>query len=147
MPIKSFESLIQDYPHEVTILSQASSFIYTYFDNISWAGFYLVEGDSLYLGPFNGKPACTYIPFSKGVCGACATKQEVVVVNDVHKFPGHIACDEGANSEIVLPIFVNNSLYAVLDIDSYSFNRFEQDCKLFEELALIVSKELNKIKR
>ena len=146
MQIKSFESLIKDYPHEVTILSQASSYIYNYFDNISWAGFYLVEGDSLYLGPFNGKPACTYIPFSKGVCGACATSKEVIIVKDVHKFPGHIACDEEANSEIVLPIIVNNKLYAVLDIDSYSFDRFEKDKDTFIRIAEIISSELNKIK-
>ncbi len=145
MDIKSFESLIKDYSHEVTILSQTSSFIYNYFEDISWAGFYLVEGDSLYLGPFNGKPACTYIPFSKGVCGGCATRKEVIVVSDVHKFSGHIACDEGANSEIVLPIFVNNELYAVLDIDSYKFDRFEKDKDMFISIANIVSNELNKI--
>jgi len=145
MDIKSFESLIKDYSHEVTLLSQTSSFIYNYFEDISWAGFYIVEGDNLYLGPFNGKPACTYIPFSKGVCGGCATRKEVIVVSDVHKFPGHIACDEGANSEIVLPIFVNNKLYAVLDIDSYKFDRFEKDKDMFISIASIVSNELNKI--
>lgn len=146
MITKSFENLIKDYPHVVTVLAQSASFIYNTFEDISWSGFYIAKDNSLYLGPFNGKPACSDIPFSKGVCGTCASNQKTIIVPDVHKFPGHIACDEGALSEIVIPIFVNNNLYAVLDIDSYKLDRFSNDHIIFENIVKIIENKLNSLK-
>ncbi|HAQ56146.1 MAG TPA: hypothetical protein DCR44_01905 [Acholeplasmatales bacterium] len=94
------------------------------FDDINWAGFYLFDGVKLTLGPFQGKPACTTITLDRGVCGRAATLQETVVVPDVRRFPGHIACDEASRSEIVVPLVVKGTLFGVLDVDSASLARF-----------------------
>ena len=95
---------------------------------LNWAGFYLASGDMLHLGPFQGRTACTQIPFGRGVCGTAAATRQVQVVPDVQRFPGHIACDSASRSEIVLPIWVDGQVFGVLDIDSPSLNRFtEQD--------------------
>lgn len=91
-----------------------------------WTGFYFVNGPELVLGPFQGPVACTRIPFSKGVCGTSWEKMETIVVPDVHKFPGHIACSEVSCSEIVVPIIRNSIVVAVLDIDSEKYNTFDQ---------------------
>lgn len=91
-----------------------------------WTGFYFVKGPELVLGPFQGPVACTRIPFSKGVCGTSWEKMETIVVPDVHKFPGHIACSEVSCSEIVVPIIRNSIVVAVLDIDSEKYNTFDQ---------------------
>lgn len=104
-----------------------------------WTGFYRVdqESDQLVLGPFQGPVACTRIPFGKGVCGTAWERGETVIVPDVHKFPGHIACSSASNSEIVVPVFQNNQIIAVLDIDSTEFNTFDHTDK--EWLEKIVS--------
>jgi GAF domain-containing protein len=94
--------------------------------DVSWVGFYLFNGTALYLGPFQGKVACVDITLDRGVCGLAARTKKTVIVPDVHKFPGHIACDEGSNSEIVIPLMKNNQLIGVLDIDSYTFARFDK---------------------
>lgn len=144
--VSSFKELISDLKHDVTVLAQTSSYIYHMFDNISWAGFYIVDEDSLYLGPFNGPIACTEIPFSRGVVGACATSKETIVVPNVNLFPGHIACDALSASEIVLPIFNKNKLYAVLDIDSHLLNRFDDEIVTeIKKIALEVSNTISKI--
>jgi GAF domain-containing protein len=97
------------------------------------------------LGPFQGKVACNVIEVGKGVCGSSAKTGKTIVVPDVNKFPGHIACDEASRSEVVVPVFVNQKLYGVLDIDSAKLNRFqEKDVKLFEEATIVVSKHLSK---
>ncbi len=106
-------------------MSNLSALLKQSFPSFSWVGFYLVEDDALWLGPFQGKVACTRIEIGKGVCGTAAKHCQTVVVPDVHKFEGHIACDSGSNSEIVVPILKNNELIGVLDIDSYEFNNFD----------------------
>jgi GAF domain-containing protein len=98
--------------------------IWQHLPDINWAGFYFLHGDELVLGPFHGKPACVRIAMGKGVCGAAAARKKTVVVPDVHKFPGHIACDTASNSEIVVPLIRKGQLIGVLDIDSPSYDRF-----------------------
>ena len=95
--------------------------------DINWAGFYLMERDTLYLGPFQGKPACIRIPLGQGVCGNAAQKDQILRVYDVHEFEGHIACDSASRSEIVLPVHSDGSVIAVLDIDSPLTGRFSQE--------------------
>lgn len=114
-----------DYP--VTVLANASALLYDSLENLNWAGFYVARDDRLLLGPFQGKPACTVIPFGKGVCGTAALRNETVLVKDVHQFPGHIACDSASASEIVVPIHKDGKLYGVLDIDSPLTGRFTED--------------------
>lgn len=116
--------------YEITTLSNAAALINQYMSDISWVGFYLFEDNKLILGPFQGRVACTEIDLGKGVCGTCAKLRDVVIVKDVHQFEGHIACDSRSNSEIVLPIIINDKLYGVLDIDSTSFDRFKENDKL-----------------
>ena len=109
--------------------------------NTNWVGFYIVDKEqkNLVLGPFQGKVACTRIPFNKGVCGHCYTTKEAIYVKDVHQFPGHIACDSATNSELVIPIIQNNEVVALLDIDSIEFDRFSpEEVLAFSE----VTKEL-----
>jgi GAF domain-containing protein len=108
----------------VTNLSNVSALLNQFLENINWVGFYLVRNNELHLGPFQGLPACVRIPFTRGVCGACATTLQTQRVDDVHQFPGHIACDSASNSEVVIPIIINNQLYGLLDIDSPLYNRF-----------------------
>ena len=101
--------------------------------------------ETLLLGPFQGKVACTKIPFNKGVCGKCATTLETILVPNVHEFPGHIACDSASNSEICIPIIINNKFYGLLDIDSPIINRFSViDKSNLEKLTQIITNELDK---
>ncbi|MCK9426282.1 MAG: GAF domain-containing protein [Ignavibacteriaceae bacterium] len=117
-------------------LSNCAAALKQTFEKISWVGFYLFDGEKLYLGPFQGKVACTKIELGKGVCGTSALKKETIIVQDVNAFPGHIACDDGSNSEIVVPILKENELIGVLDLDSYLFSAFsETDKKYLEELT------------
>jgi L-methionine (R)-S-oxide reductase len=92
---------------------------------INWAGFYWLKGCELVLGAFQGKPACVRIPMNRGVCGTAAARRETLIVENVHEFPGHIACDAASNSEIVLPLLKNNRIIGVFDIDSPVFKRFD----------------------
>lgn len=120
-------------------LANASALLYMSLDAINWAGFYLVREGQLVLGPFQGKPACIRIDFGKGVCGNAAAKDTVLVVPDVHAFPGHIACDAASNSEIVVPIHHAGRLTAVLDIDSPLYGRFApQDREGLERFCAIL---------
>jgi L-methionine (R)-S-oxide reductase len=104
--------------------AQFSAFIFQELEHLNWAGFYLNKDDMLVLGPFQGKVACVRIPFARGVCGEAARTRQTVIVADVHAFPGHIACDSASNSEIVMPVLVNERLIGVFDIDSPQLNRF-----------------------
>ena len=123
----------------ITNLSNASALLNT-LEDINWCGFYFKEGDSLYLGPFQGDVACTIIPISKGVCGKAAREAKTVIVPNVNEFPGHIACSNLSKSEIVTPIILNNEVKAVIDIDAPIYNRFnENDQKLLEELAEVLA--------
>lgn len=140
---QQYTALIECNNDEITILSNTSAFIMQNFKDISWAGFYLFKNNELVLGPFQGKIACTNIPLTKGVCGKAASSKETVIVEDVHQFAGHIACDSESNSEIVVPLIKNNQLYGVLDLDSTSFNRFTfNDQIIFEEIASILVQHL-----
>ena len=107
-----------------------SALVFNFLPDLNWAGFYLLRGDSLILGPFQGKPACVRIPVypqPRGVCGNCAFHGKTFLVPNVHEFPGHIACDTASNAEIVLPIIVNGKLIGVFDIDSPTISRFDAD--------------------
>ncbi|MFW5842177.1 MAG: GAF domain-containing protein [Bacillota bacterium] len=122
-----------------TSLSNISALLAVYMDDINWVGFYLNDGEKLCLGPFQGKPACTEIPFTKGVCGEAARDKKVMVVDDVLKRDDHIACDADSRSELVVPLVKHGKLLGVLDIDSPSFNRFGDDeVTIAKEVARVI---------
>ena len=123
-------------------LSNVAALLGWYLKRVNWVGFYLVDGDQLILAPFHGLPACTRIKIGKGVCGASFKDKKQFNVPDVHKFPGHIACDSASNSELVTPILKNGEVLGVLDIDSPEFNRFnEADNELCNKIAQIVAEK------
>ena len=123
----------------ITNLSNASA-VLNQLDNINWCGFYITKGNTLYLGPFQGDPACTTIPFGKGVCGTAAKEKRTIIVDDVSKFEGHIACSSLSRSEIVVPIIKNNEVVALIDIDSPINNRFgDEDKKTLQLVAVFMS--------
>ena len=126
---KMLRSLVEHTPYVTANLANASALLADALKDINWVGFYLMEGNDLVLGPFQGKVACVEIPVGKGVCGAAAERKEIVRVENVHEFPGHIACDCASNSEIVLPIHVNGAVWGVLDIDSPLIGRFTEEDK------------------
>lgn len=110
----------------ITTLSNLSAYLNYFLDDINWVGFYLFDGEQLFLGPFQGLPACTRIAIGEGVCGNAAKDRMTYVVKDVDAFPGHIACDSASKSEIVVPIIVKDKLWGVLDIDAPTLARFDQ---------------------
>lgn len=121
--------LFEDCPHRMANLANASAVLNLAMDQINWVGFYLLEWEKqqLILGPFQGKPACVEIPVGKGVCGTAVAKDEIMLIKDVHEFPGHIACDADSRSEIVLPIHAGGKIIGVLDIDSPVTARFDEE--------------------
>ncbi len=129
--------------HIISNLANISSILYNQLENINWLGFYLADNqnEELYLGPFNGLQATTNISYKNGVCGYAATTKQTVVVEDVHCFEGHIACDLNSRSEIVIPVFkANGELFAVLDVDSPIKGRFlAEDQAYFESIAQLVT--------
>ena len=134
-------------PYAIPNLANCSALLFYALKDINWAGFYLTKIDAstgkeyLLLGPFQGKTACIRIPSGRGVCGTALATKEIQLVKDVHEFPGHIACDSASNSEIVLPIFQNDNVVGVLDIDSPLFARFEEeDKKGLQTLVTILEK-------
>ncbi len=146
MLLEQLKVLIEDCDYELSILSNVSALLNQSLEDISWVGFYLYQDDQLILGPFQGKVACTNIPIGRGVCGTTAQNKTTTIVPNVHEFAGHIACDSATNSEIVVPIFVNEKLYGVLDIDSISFDRFnEQDQLKLEQAMTILGNKLASI--
>lgn len=126
---EQMKALAEDVDWEISNLSNASALLYQTLPNLNWAGFYLYRNGRLELGPFQGRTACTVISMGKGVCGTAAASDRTVVVPDVHRFSGHIACDSASNSEIVIPIHRDGKLYGVLDIDSPAFDRFSEEDK------------------
>ena len=122
-------ALTEDVPYEIANLSNASALLWENLPDINWAGFYKMVDGILVLYPFQGKPACIRIPVGRGVCGTAVAEDKTQLVYDVHKFPGHIACDCASNSEIVVPIHVNGQVWGVLDIDSPSIGRFTEEDK------------------
>lgn len=138
---KQLEALTDTEHHPLPNLSNVSALIYTSMADINWAGFYLMERDSLMLGPFQGKPACIRIPLGKGVCGTAVEQDCIQLVDDVHQFPGHIACDCDSKSEIVVPIHYDGHVIGVLDIDSPVTNRFTwEDAEGLQNLVHILEK-------
>jgi len=123
---QQLSAMVEDVPHRIANLANASALLYDTLENLNWAGFYLMEGELLVLGPFQGKVACVEIAVGKGVCGTAVSRNQTMLVPDVHQFPGHIACDCASNSEIVIPIRKNGEVIGVLDIDSPLLNRFSQ---------------------
>ncbi|QZX80902.1 GAF domain-containing protein [Metapseudomonas otitidis] len=132
------ESLLADERDFIANASQFAAFLFNELPDLNWAGFYLNKNEQLVLGPFQGKVACVRIPFDKGVCGAAARTRATQRVEDVHAFPGHIACDSASNSELVVPLVKNGVLIGVLDLDSPNVGRFsEADQAGIESLASI----------
>jgi GAF domain-containing protein len=118
--------------------ANTSALVFDALPDINWAGFYLLRGGELVVGPFQGKPACVRIPLGKGVCGTAAASRKTIVVRDVHEFPGHIACDAASQSEIVVPLLRGDELLGVLDIDSPLVGRFDDaDRRGIERLATL----------
>ena len=143
--IKQIQSLDND--NLLSYLCNSTAIINEMLEDINWVGFYFSDNTKLILGPFQGKIACTPLSFDKGVCARCYNTKEIIIVEDVHKFEGHIACDSNSQSEIVLPIIYNNECIGVLDIDSPIINRFtNNDAKtLIEVTKLITNKIINNI--
>ena len=132
-------ALTEGIPHIVANLANTSAAIWQAMEGINWAGFYIMEKGKLVLGPFQGKPACIEIPVGRGVCGTAVAEKATQLVYDVHQFPGHIACDSASNSEIVVPIYKDGTVWGVLDIDSPSIGRFtEEDHIGMEQLVHIL---------
>lgn len=129
--------------HRIANLANASALLWQELGDINWAGFYLLEGNVLVLGPFQGRPACIEIPVGKGVCGTAVAEGKTQLVPDVHQFPGHIACDCASNAEIVIPLRKDGQIIGVLDIDSPTYDRFQpQDAAELEAFCRILEKNL-----
>jgi len=127
----------------ITSLANISAALKQSFPKISWAGFYILKENTLWLGPFQGKIACSSIAIGRGVCGTSAKNRKTEIVPDIENFPGHIACDDGSRSEIVVPVFRGSELYGVLDLDSYFYHAFNEiDQKYLEELCDFINKEV-----
>jgi L-methionine (R)-S-oxide reductase len=127
----------------ISNLSNLTAAIKDTFDKVSWVGFYLFDGQKLFLGPFQGKVACTNIEIGKGVCGTSADKRETIIVPNVDNFPGHIACDSNSKSEIVIPVIKDDRLLGVLDLDSHNYNSFgKTDKQYLEEICKFLCEEI-----
>ena len=141
--VSQLKSLLSKEDNLISNLSNLTAAIKDTFEKVSWVGFYLFDGQKLYLGPFQGKVACTNIAIGKGVCGTSAAKKETIIVPDVDKFPGHIACDSNSKSEIVVPLFHKNQLLGVLDLDSHDYNSFSKtDKEYLEEICKFLCEEI-----
>ena len=140
---EQLQALVKNVPYETANFANASALIWQGLADINWAGFYLMQDGALVLGPFQGKPACIRIPVGRGVCGTAVAEDKTQLVPDVHAFPGHIACDCASNSEIVIPIHNDGTVYGVLDIDSPLLGRFtEADQAGLETLVQILEQML-----
>ena len=147
---EQLKSLIDGEDDIISNLANASALIYESLDRLNWAGFYLSKEEDgakrLQLGPFQGKTACIRIPYGKGVCGTAAAEDATQLVPDVHKFPGHIACDGASNSEIVIPIHRDGQVWGVLDIDSPEYDRFNaEDRAGLEGLVRVIEGQWNRL--
>ncbi|HCG74572.1 MULTISPECIES: GAF domain-containing protein [Staphylococcus] len=144
MVTKQLSSLIEGETNLIAILSNTSALLNDALDQVNWVGFYLIEGNELILGPFQGHPACVHIAIGKGVCGTAVSENTTQRVSDVHQFPGHIACDANSQSEIVVPVRINNEVIGVLDIDAPIKDRFSQeDQDGLEQIVHILEKQLS----
>jgi len=135
--------VLEDDKDVIASLANVSAVINGYMDKINWVGFYIMRDGELVLGPFQGLPACIRIQVGKGVCGTAVKEGKTQIIPDVHKFPGHIACDSASNSEIVIPIYKNGEVFGVLDVDSPEFDRFgELESKYLQEICDALDKQL-----
>lgn len=141
--VQQIQALITGEPDLIANLSNVSAALNQYLDRINWVGFYLMKQGELVLGPFQGKPACIRIPVGRGVCGAAVSTGETQLIDDVHAFPGHIACDAASNSELVVPVIVNNEVVGVLDIDSPEISRFTKAIQSEMEAVVAVLQTLD----
>ena len=123
----ALDALTADEPDAIANMANATALVWQYLPDLNWAGFYRMVGGELVLGPFQGKAACIRIPLGKGVCGTAAATRETQLVEDVHAFPGHIACDAASRSELVVPIVHDGRLIGVLDLDSPEPARFDAE--------------------
>lgn len=141
--LSQLQALIYEESSQVANMANAAALLNFFLDDINWVGFYLYDGQELVLGPFQGLPACIRIPLGKGVCGTSAERRETLRIEDVHAFPGHIACDAASNSEIVVPIVKDGRLIGVLDIDSPLKGRFDAEDQAFlEQFVATLAKQL-----
>ncbi len=139
-------ALLGDEPDMIANLANISALLFNELTDINWAGFYLYKDEQLILGPFQGRPACIRIPIGKGVCGTAAATLTTQRIDDVHTFAGHIACDAASNSEIVLPLVINEQILGVLDIDSPMHARFSHaDEQGLTELTTILVNHLQRV--
>jgi L-methionine (R)-S-oxide reductase len=137
-------SLLADEHDFIANAANFSALLYHSIPDLNWAGLYLHKNDELVLGPFQGQPACVRIAIGKGVCGTAAQRRQTLIVDNVHDFPGHIACDSASNSEIVVPLVRDNHLIGVLDLDSPSVGRFdEEDARGLNELVEVFVESSN----
>ena len=142
LPLQA-EALIRDVPHLIANLANLSALIWEETEDLNWAGFYLMQGGTLVLGPFQGRPACIEINVGKGVCGTAVKEDRTLCVKDVHSFAGHIACDSASNSELVVPVHAKGKVVGVLDLDSPSIARFGGEIQqIMEELVRVMEKEM-----
>ncbi|MDO9630056.1 MAG: GAF domain-containing protein [Acholeplasmataceae bacterium] len=142
--LQSAYALLESQPNQISILSNASAFINDSFDRLNWVGFYLFDGTNLTVGPFQGHVACSVIPLGKGVCGEAAVLKKTIVVKDVLAHDNHIACDSNSRSEVVVPIFIKDTLFGVLDVDSPVFDRFDSEIVQFlEEFVKLLVKTID----
>ena len=123
---QGIRALTEGVPYLTANLANTSALIWQTMEGLNWAGFYQMTDGALVLGPFQGKPACIRIQVGKGVCGTAVQERRTIRVEDVHKFPGHIACDGASNSELVIPLWKDGEIWGVLDLDSPLFGRFTQ---------------------
>jgi GAF domain-containing protein len=138
-------SLLADESDFIANAANFSSLLYHSLPDVNWVGFYLLKSNELVLGPFQGQPACVRIAVGKGVCGTAAGLKQTVVVENVHEFPGHIACDSASHSEIVVPLITDGKLIGVLDVDSPAFGKFDnEDAEGLNKLAEVL---LNSVER
>lgn len=136
--LQQLEAILINDSYSITNLANMASLLHHTLEDINWVGFYLLDDGVLKLGPFMGLPACTSIQLDRGVCGHCYSEQKTIVVDDVHSFPGHIACDAASLSEIVVPIFKDSKCIALLDIDAPILNRFDSIDQEYLEKAIIL---------
>ena len=136
---EQLRSLLEGERDFIANAANFAALLYHSLPDLNWTGFYLLKGRELVLGPFQGKPACVRIAIGKGVCGTAAEQRQTILVDNVHEFPGHIACDSASNSEIVVPLIKHERLIGVLDLDSPTFARFDnEDARGLNELAEIL---------
>ena len=142
--LSAIDAITNDEPDAIANMANVAALIWEAVPDLNWAGFYRLLGDTLILGPFQGKAACIRIPIGKGVCGAAAESKTTQLVRDVHAFPGHIACDAASQSELVVPILFQSRLIAVLDLDSPRPARFdEEDQRGFEAICALIATRLS----